>query len=85
MPYKVFLIEDEINILILLFGILLLLNHNPFKTLPQIQLPVLHHPFGKAYTYGLLYGPIALPLLWAHGSQYLRLVFHIYPLHFNAS
>jgi cytochrome c-type biogenesis protein len=49
------------DLLILLLGILLLLNHNPFKSLPQIQLPVLRHPYGNAYMYGLLYGPIALP------------------------
>ena len=49
------------DLLILFLGILLLLNHNPFKTLPQIQLPVLRHPYGNAYMYGLLYGPIALP------------------------
>jgi cytochrome c-type biogenesis protein len=49
------------DLLIFLLGILLLLNINPFKTLPQIQLPVLHHPYGNAYVYGLLYGPIALP------------------------
>lgn len=49
------------DLLILILGILLLLNINPFKTVPQIQLPALHYPFGKAFTYGLLYGPIALP------------------------
>ena len=49
------------DFLILLLGILLLLDHNPFKALPQIQLPVLRHPYGNAYVYGLLYGPIALP------------------------
>ena len=49
------------NLLILLLGVLLLLDCNPFKTLPQIQVPVLRHPFLNAYTYGLLYGPIALP------------------------
>ena len=49
------------DLLIFLLGILLLLNRNPFKTLPQIQLPVLRHPFINAYVYGLLYGPIALP------------------------
>ena len=49
------------DFLILLLGILLLLNYNPFKTLPQIQIPLLRHPFLNAYTYGLLYGPIALP------------------------
>jgi cytochrome c-type biogenesis protein len=49
------------DLLILLLGILLLLDRNPFKTLPQIQMPLLRHPFVNAYVYGLLYGPIALP------------------------
>jgi cytochrome c-type biogenesis protein len=49
------------DFIIILFGILLLLNINPFKRLPQIQVPVLSHPFINAFTYGLLYGPIALP------------------------
>ena len=47
--------------IIILLGILLLLNVNPFKSLPQIQVPVLSHPFVNAFIYGLLYGPIALP------------------------
>jgi cytochrome c-type biogenesis protein len=49
------------DLLILLLGVLLLLDRNPFKTLPQIQVPVLRHPSLNAYTYGMLYGPIALP------------------------
>ena len=49
------------DLLILILGILLILDRNPFKTLPQIRFPVLSHPFGNAYAYGLLYGPIALP------------------------
>jgi cytochrome c-type biogenesis protein len=49
------------DFLILLLGILLLLGRNPFKALPQLQWPVLRHPYGNAYVYGLLYGPIALP------------------------
>jgi len=49
------------DLLILILGIMLILDRNPFKTLPQIPLPVLSHPFGNAYLYGLLYGPIALP------------------------
>jgi cytochrome c-type biogenesis protein len=49
------------DILILVLGVLLLLDRNPFKTLPQIQIPALRHPFLNAYIYGLLYGPIALP------------------------
>jgi len=49
------------DLLIFLLGVLLILNFNPFKTLPQIQLPVLRHPYSNAFVYGLLYGPIALP------------------------
>ena len=49
------------DLIIILLGLLLLLNINPFKTLPQIQVPVLSHPFVNAFVYGLLYGPIALP------------------------
>ena len=49
------------DLTIILFGILLLLNINPFKRLPQVQVPVLSHPFVNALMYGLLYGPIALP------------------------
>jgi len=49
------------DLLILLLGILLLLNRNPFKSLPQLQTPVLRHPFLNAYTYGLLYGPLTMP------------------------
>lgn len=49
------------DILIFILGILLMLNFNPFKTLPQIRIPALRHPYANAYVYGLLYGPIALP------------------------
>lgn len=47
--------------IIIVFGVMLLLNINPFKKLPQIQGPFLSHPFANAFVYGLLYGPIALP------------------------
>ncbi|HEX2993550.1 MAG TPA: cytochrome c biogenesis protein CcdA [Anaerolineales bacterium] len=49
------------DLTIILLGVLLLLNINPFKQLPQIRVPVLSHPFVNAFLYGLLYGPIALP------------------------
>ncbi len=49
------------DLLIITLGCLLLLDINPFKTLPQIQVPALKNPFVNAFTYGLLYGPIALP------------------------
>ena len=46
---------------ILILGILLLANRNPFKGLRTVRLPVLRNPLANAYAYGLLYGPIALP------------------------
>ena len=49
------------DLLILIIGILLLFDRNPFKSLPQIQIPALSHPYSNAYLYGLLYGPIAHP------------------------
>jgi cytochrome c-type biogenesis protein len=49
------------DLLIITLGILLLADINPFKRLPQIQVPVLRHPFANAFVYGMLYGPIALP------------------------
>ena len=49
------------DLVIILLGLLLLLNINPFKTLPQVRIPILSHPFINAFVYGLLYGPIALP------------------------
>jgi cytochrome c-type biogenesis protein len=49
------------DMVIVLLGVMLLFNVNPFKKLPQINVPLLSHPFVNAYVYGLLYGPIALP------------------------
>ena len=49
------------DLLIIGLGVMLLLDRNPFKQLPQIQVPVLSHPYVNAFLYGLLYGPIALP------------------------
>lgn len=49
------------DLIIIILGVLLLLNINPFKQLPQIRVPVLSHPFINAFLYGMLYGPIALP------------------------
>jgi len=46
---------------LMVLGLLLLSNRNPFRVLPQIRVPVLRHPWLNAYIYGLLYGPIALP------------------------
>jgi cytochrome c-type biogenesis protein len=49
------------DLVILGLGVVLLLDRNPFKSLPQIRIPILRRPLLNAYLYGLLYGPIALP------------------------
>jgi cytochrome c-type biogenesis protein len=49
------------DLLIVGLGVSLLLGRNPFQRLPQIQVPILSHPYANAFVYGLLYGPIALP------------------------
>lgn len=49
------------NLLIISLGVMLLANRNPFKKLPQIRIPLFSNPYGNAFLYGLLYGPIALP------------------------
>jgi len=49
------------DLAIITLGGLLLVNINPFKRLPQLQIPALAHPFANAFVYGLLYGPITLP------------------------
>jgi cytochrome c-type biogenesis protein len=46
---------------IFLLGLLLLLDRNPFKAIPQIPVPILRHPFLNAFLYGVLYGPITMP------------------------
>jgi len=46
------------DLIIILLGVLLLLNINPFKTLPQIQIPLLSHPFVNVFVYGLLYAQL---------------------------
>lgn len=49
------------NLILIILGIMLLFNKNPFKAIPQIKIPALRKPFFNAFLYGLLYGPIALP------------------------
>jgi cytochrome c-type biogenesis protein len=49
------------DIMIILLGILLLADINPFKRLPQVRLPGISHPYLSAFLYGMLYGPITLP------------------------
>jgi cytochrome c-type biogenesis protein len=46
---------------LLVLGVLLVSNRNPFYRLPQVKVPLLRHHSLNAYAYGLLYGPIAMP------------------------
>lgn len=46
---------------ILVLGLLLLADRNPFRDLPQLNVPGLRHPWLNAYLYGVLYGPLVLP------------------------
>jgi cytochrome c-type biogenesis protein len=47
--------------LLLALGILLLAGRNPFNRLPGLQVPLVRNPYGQAYVYGIMLGPIALP------------------------
>jgi cytochrome c-type biogenesis protein len=49
------------DLIIIGLGVLLIVNINPFKALPQIRVPALRQPFANAFVYGLLYGPLTLP------------------------
>lgn len=49
------------DLILIILGILLIMDKNPFRSIPQIQIPALAHPYANAFVYGLLYGPIALP------------------------
>ena len=50
-----------VDLILIVLGVMLILNINPFKQLPQIRVPALAHPYANAFLYGLLYGPIAFP------------------------
>jgi cytochrome c-type biogenesis protein len=47
--------------ILILFGALLIANHNPFYRFPQVRIPRVGNPLFSAYAYGGLYGVIALP------------------------
>ena len=47
--------------ILILLGLLLVAGRNPFARLPGARVPVLANPYGQAYVYGLMLGPLALP------------------------
>ena len=50
-----------VDLLLIVLGFLLLAGRNPFERLPGTQVPIVANPFGQAYLYGLMLGPLALP------------------------
>lgn len=50
-----------VDMLLIVLGVSLLLGRNPFERLPGMRVPLVSNPFGQAYLYGLLLGPLALP------------------------
>jgi cytochrome c-type biogenesis protein len=46
---------------LIVLGVLLLAGRNPFNRLPGLQVPLVSNPYGQAYVYGIMLGPIALP------------------------
>ncbi len=46
---------------LIVLGLLLLAGRNPFERLPGVRVPGVVNPFGRAFAYGVLLGPIALP------------------------
>jgi cytochrome c-type biogenesis protein len=47
--------------LLIVLGVLLIAGHNPFNRLPGMRVPIVRNPYGQAYVYGVMLGPIALP------------------------
>jgi cytochrome c-type biogenesis protein len=47
--------------LLLVLGVLLIAGRNPFNRLPGLGVPIVRNPYGQAYVYGVMLGPIALP------------------------
>jgi cytochrome c-type biogenesis protein len=49
------------DLIIIILGILLIVNINLFKRIPQIRSPIFKNPLLSAFLYGFLYGPLTLP------------------------
>jgi cytochrome c-type biogenesis protein len=48
-------------IVLTVLGVVMLAGRNPFARLASVRVPVIRHPIGQAYVYGLLMGPVAVP------------------------
>ncbi|HSK51451.1 MAG TPA: cytochrome c biogenesis protein CcdA [Clostridia bacterium] len=59
--------------LLVVLGLLLLAGRNPFERLPGATVPLVGNPYGQAYLYGLLLGPLALPCAGAFALSLIAL------------
>lgn len=50
-----------VDIALIGLGLLLIAGRNPFARLPGARVPIVANPYGQAYVYGLMLGPLALP------------------------
>jgi cytochrome c-type biogenesis protein len=46
---------------LIVLGVLLLAGRNPFERLPGARVPIVANPYGQAFVYGVMLGPLALP------------------------
>ncbi len=49
------------TVVLLILGLLMLAGRNPFARMATVRMPVVRHPLGQAFVYGLAFGPVALP------------------------
>jgi len=55
------IVTPIVDALLVVLGALLLAGRNPFNRLPGMRVPIVANPYGQAFVYGLMLGPIALP------------------------
>ena len=55
------LLVPVIDGFLIVLGILLISGRNPFNRLPGMKVPLVKNPYGQAYVYGIMLGPLALP------------------------
>ena len=54
-------VTPVVDALLVVLGVLLIAGRNPFQRLPGMRVPLVANPYGQAYVYGVMLGPIALP------------------------
>jgi cytochrome c-type biogenesis protein len=55
------LLVPATTVILVILGLIMIAGLNPFARISSIRVPVVRHPAGQAYVYGLLMGPVAVP------------------------